>query len=164
MTVDVHFKSGTSNIVTVKVKEINWDMNLGPTTFSPATLKIIGDVFETDTGDTGTTTDRKLMNFILDFGKMSELITFTVTFTTNEDWKAFRKFAGEGAYFDKTVTNPIHVYWGASGDPFYLDGNDLTNLGEKYEGTFTKVNVTQRIPAGIWEGTVKFAIGKVMQI
>jgi len=145
-------------------EEIQWHTVLGPTQFSPATLKIIGDVFETDTGDTGNTTDRKLMNFILDFGKMSETVTFTGTITTDAGHHTARKWISETSYFEKTITNPIHFYWGGSGDPYYLDGNDVTNLGEKYEGAFIDMNMSQKVPSGIWKGTIKFALGKVLQV
>lgn len=162
MAIDLTFKSGASDTITVKCEDINWKIQMGPTTFSPATLKILGDLWETDDGDTGNTTDRKFHNLILDFGKMTEVVTFTCTMTSDDDFHTARKWVSETSYFAKTTTNPIHFYWGADGDPFYYNANDVTNLGAKYEGAFIDMNMTQKVPSGVWKGTIKFAIGRTV--
>ena len=149
--------------VAVDMKACTWNINYGSFTFSPAVLRILGDLFP-NTVDSKANT---LPTFIIYFGKYVESVTFDVNFEDDTSWHTFRNFASEVAYFESGTTNKLQFYWGASGDPFYSGANDCGDAGGilsgNYQGMFGKINVTRTWPKPNWEGTITFLIGYVPQ-
>lgn len=160
-TIDVQFFSGDLDPITLKVFDIESNWESGAMTFKPATLKILGDLFEWDEGDNDTT-DRKIMNFIVDFGREAEVWVFHVRFSSDEDYHSFRKWR-ETAYFDQDPpTKPLMFKIGSSGDPFY-ERNNVSTLGKYYEGAILSAKFRREIPTQYWTGTIRFAIGRTLK-
>ena len=148
----IMYIDGTDNY-TLQVEEADWDISYGISSFSPAVLRVLGTVFGGET----------IPNFIIYFGKFSETVTFSVSFASDTEWKAFRKFATQTAYFNTNLSSkPLQFYWGGSGDPFYTGENDVAQL-DNYEGLISKIKVSRKFPGKNWRGIVQFKIGEVIQ-
>jgi hypothetical protein len=161
MSEELVFKVSDSvgEYVTMNMEEVTWNTQFGSSSFSPAVLRVLGDLFAGSNGEAQT-----LPTLIIYFGKFTESVTFTVTIDSDSDFWDFRYFATQKAYFNSDrSTNPLEFYWGGSGDSFYTGENDVANL-TKYEGMFQSFVMTRRIPETKWKGTIKFAVGKVIQL
>lgn len=153
----VFYVDGDNN-VTVDMESYTWQMNFGSITFNAAVLRLMGDLFAGDDSEA-----QSLPTFVIYFGKFVEAVTFEVVFASDTKFHEFRKFAAQSQYFESTDSDPLQCYWGGSGDPFYTGENNVANL-TKYQGMFSKINITRKVPAPNPKGTITFQIGKVIQL
>jgi hypothetical protein len=153
---DEYYVVGPRNAQTVNCKDIIWGINYGTSNFTPAVLRVLGALFG----------DETIPNFIVYFGKFTETITFEVNFATDADWKSFRKWSTQSAYFDTELGDaPLRFYWGDDpvNDKFFDYTNDVAKL-KCYEGMFGMASIHKNVTGGFWEGTINFMIGVVVQL
>lgn len=150
--------SGAGQSVSMNMEEVTWMANYGVSSFTPAVLRVLTDLFAGSDSNPQT-----IPNLIIYFGKFTETVTFTVSLDNDVDFKDFRKFATQTAYVDTSSTNKLQFYWGGTGDPFYTGQNNVANM-TNYSGYFQSISITRRWPETRWRGTVKFLIGEVIQL
>ena len=91
----------------------------------------------------------------------SDLVTISVQFDTDTEWKAFRTWLAKTTYYDTNSSGSktkalIEFYWGGLGDPFYTGTDDVyTGQQGKYKAFISSVNVERVFPQAYWEGDIK---------
>lgn len=150
MTMDVYVKAGSQDALTVQCERIAHKYVPAITVLSPATFRVLEDVF--GAGKMGT--------MLVNWGKCVHTFSFDLYFANDEDYEYFIYYIDVLAYGDTMSEGDLEVYWGEAGDAFYTGEQRWGKLmGSQYMGYFLTGNFEKNVKGGFWRGSIDFVLG-----